>query len=79
MAMVILCGRSHVRVSAVATGNVFSTENAIYTKFINYRPFASPSFEVARHVKNCHFGQYYYYYDVDTDRLQYHLTVELIP
>ena len=28
---------------------------------VNYRPFASSSFEVASHVKNCHFGDYYYY------------------
>ena len=25
---------------------------------VNYRPFASPSFEVASHVKNCHFSHY---------------------
>jgi len=29
---------------------------------INYRPYASPSFEVAGHFKNCHFSHYYYYY-----------------
>ena len=31
---------------------------------IHYRPYASSSFEVASHVKNCHFGYYnnYYYY-----------------
>ena len=27
---------------------------------INYIPYASPSFEVASHIKNCHFGYYYY-------------------
>ena len=27
---------------------------------INYRPYASPSFDVASHIKNCHFGHYYY-------------------
>ena len=27
---------------------------------VNYRPYASPSFEVASHVANCHFGHYYY-------------------
>jgi len=31
---------------------------------INYRPYASPSFEVASHVKNCHFSHYYYYYNI---------------
>ena len=43
-----------------ATCEVFSTEHAIYSKFIrinlrgeavNYRPFASPSFKVASYVK----------------------------
>jgi len=27
---------------------------------VNYRPFASPSFEAASHVQKCHFGHYYY-------------------
>ena len=30
--------------------------NSLRGKAINYRPYASHSFEVARHVKNCHFG-----------------------
>ena len=28
-------------------------------KAVNYRPFESPSFEVASHVNNCHFSHYY--------------------
>ena len=28
----------------------------------NYRPSAPFLYEVASHVKNCHFGDYYYYY-----------------
>ena len=28
---------------------------------VNYRPYTSPSFEVASHIKNCHFSHYYYY------------------
>ena len=79
MAMVILGRRLQVRASAVAlergggcfsssqaTGKVFSTEHAIYSKFliylelvsVDYRPFASPSFEAASHVKNGHVGHY---------------------
>ena len=27
----------------------------------NYRPYAPFLYEVASHVKNCHFGAYYYY------------------
>ena len=29
---------------------------SLHGEAVNYRPFASPSFEVASHVKNCHFG-----------------------
>jgi len=28
---------------------------------INYRPYPSLSFEVAIHVRNCHFSHYFYY------------------
>jgi len=38
----------------------FSPPNMPY--ILNYRPYVSPSFEVASHVKNCHFGDFYYYY-----------------
>ena len=33
---------------------------SLYGEVVNYRPFASPSFDIASHVKNCHFGHYYY-------------------
>ena len=32
----------------------------------NYRPFAPFLYEVASHVKNCHFGDSYYYYEYMT-------------
>jgi len=36
--------------------NLFRT--GLHGEAINYRPYASPSFEVASHVKNCHFSHY---------------------
>jgi len=40
---------------------------SVHGEAINYRPHASPSFEVASHVKKCQLlllllGYYYYYY-----------------
>jgi len=56
----------------IAAGARFSPPNTPYIQSlfwinlrgeaINYRPYASPSFEVVSHVKNCHFSHYYYYY-----------------
>ena len=34
---------------------------SLHCEAINYRPYVSPSFEVASHFKNCCFGHYYYY------------------
>ena len=38
--------------------NVF--RSSLRGEAVNYRPFATPSFEVASHVKYCHIGHYYY-------------------
>ena len=39
----------------------------VYNKLSNIDSFYRPSvpflYEVANHVKNCHFGDYYYYFD----------------
>ena len=36
----------------------------------NYRPSVPFLYEVASHVKNCHFGNYYYYYVTDFGQQQ---------
>ena len=68
-AMVILCGSGTIvggvfysarQLSRFSPLNMQYILNlfriSLHGEAINYRPYASPSFEVASHIKNCHFG-----------------------
>jgi len=74
-AMVILCGSGTIvggvfysarQLSRFSPLNMQYILNlfriSLHGEAINYRPYASPSFDVASHIKNWHFGYYYNIY-----------------